>query len=81
MPALLAMGFISAASGCPSMGMAAAGLAGACLGFLWFNAFPARVFMGDTGSLSLGAALACMALLSGHGVLWLILVGVLSLRC
>ncbi len=34
---------------------------GASLGFLWFNAFPAQIFMGDTGSLSLGAALATMA--------------------
>ena len=35
---------------------------GTCLGFLWFNAHPAQIFMGDVGSLSLGAALACMAL-------------------
>jgi phospho-N-acetylmuramoyl-pentapeptide-transferase len=38
-------------------------LAGGCAGFLWFNAHPAQVFMGDTGSLALGAALAGMALL------------------
>jgi len=36
-------------------------LAGACLGFLWFNRHPARLFMGDVGSLSLGAAMAAMA--------------------
>jgi phospho-N-acetylmuramoyl-pentapeptide-transferase len=35
---------------------------GASLGFLWFNAHPAQIFMGDVGSLSLGGALACMAL-------------------
>lgn len=35
-------------------------LAGACLGFLWFNRHPARVFMGDVGSLALGAALAAL---------------------
>lgn len=35
---------------------------GTCLGFLWFNSHPAQIFMGDVGSLSLGAALACMAL-------------------
>ena len=35
-----------------------AGAAGACLGFLWFNGYPARIFMGDTGSLALGAVLA-----------------------
>jgi phospho-N-acetylmuramoyl-pentapeptide-transferase len=39
-------------------------IAGACLGFLWFNAFPADVFMGDTGSLGLGGALAGMAILT-----------------
>jgi phospho-N-acetylmuramoyl-pentapeptide-transferase len=41
----------------------AAVLAGACAGFLWFNAHPADVFMGDTGSLALGAALAGIAIL------------------
>ena len=35
----------------------------ACIGFLWFNSYPASVFMGDTGSLSLGAAVAVMALM------------------
>jgi phospho-N-acetylmuramoyl-pentapeptide-transferase len=39
---------------------------GALLGFLWFNAHPADLFMGDTGSLSLGAALAAVALMTGH---------------
>jgi phospho-N-acetylmuramoyl-pentapeptide-transferase len=42
---------------------------GALLGFLWFNAHPAVVFMGDTGSLSVGAALAVVALMTGHIVL------------
>ncbi len=37
---------------------------GACVGFLWFNAFPASIFMGDTGSLGLGGALAALAILS-----------------
>ena len=39
-------------------------LAGACLGFLWFNRHPARVFMGDTGSLPIGAGLAVAALVA-----------------
>ena len=43
---------------------------GALLGFLWFNAHPAQVFMGDTGALPLGAALATVALMTGH---WLLL--------
>lgn len=37
-------------------------LAGACLGFLWFNAHPARMFMGDTGSLALGGCIAAIAI-------------------
>ncbi len=43
---------------------------GALLGFLWYNANPAQVFMGDTGALPLGAALATVALMTGH---WLLL--------
>ncbi|HEX9649771.1 MAG TPA: phospho-N-acetylmuramoyl-pentapeptide-transferase [Cyclobacteriaceae bacterium] len=39
-----------------------AALVGACIGFLWYNAFPAQVFMGDTGSLSLGGIIAVLAL-------------------
>jgi phospho-N-acetylmuramoyl-pentapeptide-transferase len=42
---------------------------GALLGFLWFNAHPALVFMGDTGSLALGASLAVVAMMTGHIVL------------
>lgn len=44
-------------------------LVGASLGFLWFNAHPAQIFMGDVGSLSLGAGLACMALLTKQELL------------
>ena len=40
-----------------------AAMATACLGFLWFNSYPASVFMGDTGSLALGAAIATVALM------------------
>lgn len=43
---------------------------GAILGFLWYNAHPAQVFMGDTGSLTLGATLGVVALMTGH---WLLL--------
>ena len=49
-------------------------LAGAGLGFLWFNAYPAQVFMGDVGSLSLGAALGTVALITKQEIL-LVLVG------
>jgi len=50
--------------GNPEIALFAAALAGACLGFAWFNAHPAAVFMGDTGSLALGAALGVMAILT-----------------
>jgi phospho-N-acetylmuramoyl-pentapeptide-transferase len=44
------------------MAVLAAALLGACVGFLWFNSYPAEVFMGDTGSLALGGALAGFAI-------------------
>ncbi|MDD3242841.1 MAG: phospho-N-acetylmuramoyl-pentapeptide-transferase [Eubacteriales bacterium] len=52
----------------------AAALTGACLGFIRFNTYPARVFMGDTGSLALGAALSWLALV-GKMPLWLPIMG------
>jgi len=54
----------------------AGALAGGCLGFLAFNRHPARVFMGDTGSLALGAGLASLAVMSGTEVLLVIVGGV-----
>ncbi len=50
--------------GFPEVGVLAAGVAGACIGFLWFNAHPAQIFMGDTGSNALGAVLAGMAIVT-----------------
>ncbi len=49
---------------------------GACLGFLWFNAHPAQVFMGDTGSLSLGGALGLIAILIKQEILLIFIGGV-----
>jgi phospho-N-acetylmuramoyl-pentapeptide-transferase len=49
-------------------------LVGGCVGFLWFNSFPASVFMGDTGSLGLGGAIAALAVITRTEVL-LILIG------
>ncbi|MEE8282101.1 MAG: phospho-N-acetylmuramoyl-pentapeptide-transferase [candidate division NC10 bacterium] len=49
---------------------------GASLGFLWFNAYPAQIFMGDTGSLALGTALALLAVLTKHELLLVIIGGV-----
>jgi phospho-N-acetylmuramoyl-pentapeptide-transferase len=53
----------------------AAALAGACVGFLWFNSFPADIFMGDTGSLALGTALGGLAVLTKTEFLVLIIGG------
>jgi phospho-N-acetylmuramoyl-pentapeptide-transferase len=58
----------------------AVALAGAALGFLWFNAHPAEVFMGDTGSLALGGALGVMAILLKAEFLLVIVGGVFVLE-
>jgi phospho-N-acetylmuramoyl-pentapeptide-transferase len=50
-------------------------IGGACLGFLWYNTFPADVFMGDTGSLGLGGAIAGMAILTRTEVLLIVVAG------
>ncbi|MBF0178236.1 MAG: phospho-N-acetylmuramoyl-pentapeptide-transferase [Magnetococcales bacterium] len=49
---------------------------GASLGFLWFNAYPAQVFMGDVGALALGAALGSVALVTHHEIVLVIVGGV-----
>ena len=56
------------------LAMVSAALAGACFGFLWWNTSPAQIIMGDTGSLSLGAAMAGLAILT-HTQLLLIFLG------
>jgi phospho-N-acetylmuramoyl-pentapeptide-transferase len=53
----------------------AAALAGACAGFLWWNAAPAKIFMGDTGSLALGGAMAGLAVTTRTHLLLLFLAG------
>ena len=57
------------------LAIVAAALTGACFGFLWWNASPAAIFMGDTGSLSLGGALAGLAILTRTELLLIILGG------
>lgn len=54
----------------------AAAVTGACVGFLWFNAHPAGIFMGDTGSLALGAAFAALAVMTKTEVVSLVVGGV-----
>ena len=51
-------------------------LIGACIGFLWFNAFPASIFMGDTGSLGLGGAIGALAVMTQTEVLLIIIGGI-----
>jgi phospho-N-acetylmuramoyl-pentapeptide-transferase len=51
-------------------------LVGACIGFLWFNSFPASIFMGDTGSLCLGGAIAGLAVMTKTEVLLILLGGI-----
>ncbi|MDQ3851042.1 MAG: phospho-N-acetylmuramoyl-pentapeptide-transferase [Actinomycetota bacterium] len=51
-------------------------LVGACVGFLWFNAFPATIFMGDTGSLGLGGAIAGLAIMTKTEILLILLGGI-----
>jgi phospho-N-acetylmuramoyl-pentapeptide-transferase len=57
------------------LAIVSAALTGACFGFLWWNASPAQIFMGDTGSLSLGGALAGLAILTRTELLLVILGG------
>src|SRR5918997_1697012 len=56
-----AMTFITGGDIQTDLALLCACLVGACVGFLWFNSFPASVFMGDTGSLGLGGAIAALA--------------------
>ena len=53
---------------------------GACLGFLWFNAPPAKIFMGDTGSLSLGGSLGAVSILTKHEIVLAITGGLFVLE-
>ncbi|HEX9741269.1 MAG TPA: phospho-N-acetylmuramoyl-pentapeptide-transferase, partial [Nitrospiraceae bacterium] len=62
--------------GAGEMAVFTAAIFGASLGFLWFNTYPATVFMGDVGSLPLGAALGTVAVVSKHELLLLLVGGV-----
>ncbi len=62
------------------LAVVAIALAGACFGFLWWNAEPAKIFMGDTGSLSLGGALAGLAIFTRTELLLIILGGLLVIE-
>jgi phospho-N-acetylmuramoyl-pentapeptide-transferase len=62
------------------LSLLAACVVGACIGFLWFNAFPATIFMGDTGSLGLGGAIAGLAIMTKTELLLILLGGIFVLE-
>lgn len=74
--AALAYAVVSLSFGKPDLAIFCVALAGACLGFLRYNAYPAKVFMGDTGSLALGGALAAVAVMTKTEFLLVIVGGV-----
>lgn len=74
--AAVTYGIIATHKGAGDLAVFAFALAGACAGFAWFNCHPAQVIMGDTGSLALGAALGCLAVLTKTEVLLVVVGGV-----
>jgi phospho-N-acetylmuramoyl-pentapeptide-transferase len=67
-------------SGAGELAVFCGALVGAGLGFLWFNAYPAEVFMGDVGSLSLGGALGTIAIITKQEILLAIVGGIFVLE-
>jgi phospho-N-acetylmuramoyl-pentapeptide-transferase len=63
-------------SGAGELSVFCGALCGAGLGFLWFNTYPAQVFMGDVGALALGAALGVVAVIVRHEIVFFIMAGV-----
>jgi phospho-N-acetylmuramoyl-pentapeptide-transferase len=68
--------FLPHVQGAEEMAVIAAALAGACMGFLWFNCFPAKVFMGDTGSLALGGLVGYIAIVIRQELMLFVVGGV-----
>jgi len=62
------------------LAVVAVSMLGACVGFLWWNSAPAKIFMGDTGSLAIGTALACLALATNTQLLLPIIGGIFVLE-
>ena len=75
-PVALAFSYVAVALGHNDLGIFGMTLVGSCLGFLIFNRYPAKVFMGDTGSLALGGGIAAIALLTKTELLLVIVGGV-----
>ena len=72
--------YIPYIAGSGELAVFCAALGGAGLGFLWFNTYPAQIFMGDVGALSLGAALGTVAVIARHEIVFAIMGGVFVLE-
>lgn len=74
--AMFAVSVISVMMSRPDIAIVSAAIGGSCIGFLYFNKHPAKMFMGDTGSLALGTALGTTAVI-GKFEIWLLLIGII----
>ncbi|MCQ2752572.1 MAG: hypothetical protein MJ189_05720 [Coriobacteriales bacterium] len=72
---MIVMAAISYRADVLSCAIVSGALAGGCIGFLWHNAHPADIFMGDTGSLALGMGLGCLSILTKTEALSIIVGG------
>ena len=72
--------YIQFISGAGEVSIFCGAIVGSCLGFLWYNAPPAKIFMGDTGSLSLGGSLAAVAIIVKHEIVLAIIGGLFVLE-
>src|SRR3990170_4667478 len=73
---MLAYAGIAFRQGELALAVFAAAIAGACIGFLWYNSSPADIFMGDTGAIGLGGALAAMAMVTKTELLLIVIGGI-----
>lgn len=73
---MIMMSMVAFNIGSKELAVFAASIAGACVGFLWHNCYPASIFMGDTGSLALGGAFAALAILTKTEVVSLVMGGI-----
>ena len=80
LPVAAVYAYIAACGPAPELSSFAAALFGSCAGFLLFNHYPAKVFMGDTGSLALGGGVAALALLTKTELLLIVIGGVYVLE-
>lgn len=72
--------FLTWTQGQHDLTLISACFAGACIGFLWFNSFPAAIFMGDTGALGLGGAIAALAVMTETELLLVVIGGIFVLE-